>query len=516
MSRLLPAPGLMQKWAPTLLIVACAAVPSAANAAPQAPYCTGEYADDFSVLVPRVREFEQRHPTYTYCIRTSATYECPYYGGDGALHKTRKRVTAHGTAFGYKQQNGDTLMLTNQHVAEWPVVTDEDHTIEDVPVGCKRVSDSLRVVDSEDDAYERDDISLQRAAVDPQLDVAVLRAKAKLPIVPWKIGHSAGLRERNVVDVRGFPLGAFNAINVGKVISALDHDSFKDWDHDDFVVDALLSPGNSGSPVLAISCLTGEFELVGIYHAGYSRGSALNVVVGIDQVRDLMTTLRRTVRKGEGPAPLDSQARSTLAAGARAAIEPFFALGQLPAAVRVRSDGALIFELLDKDFPFDNHAIAVLEDLPPQPGEAFGTVGRVWFGNRQGLKAYLRSELDAEAQGLLLKLVEALRRDSLNTFAWRAAVRRANNSREQYQNMERLERTVRKAASLRKELSQSMSELAERLGPRDGETAARLADALALPDTAVVQATRVPPGPVVPPPPRREALDQPVKTPRRE
>ena len=32
-----------------------------------------------------------------------------------------------------------------------------------------------------------------------------------------------------------------------------DHDDYGEWDHDDFVVDALLSAGNSGSPVLAVS-----------------------------------------------------------------------------------------------------------------------------------------------------------------------------------------------------------------------------------------------------------------------
>lgn len=496
-------------------VVPAVVLPSTAWAGP-APYCTGEYADDFAALAARAREFEQHRTSYTYCVRTTATYECPYYAGDGVLHKIRKKVTAHGTAFAYKQSAGETLLLTNQHVAEWPVVTDDEHTVEDVPAGCRRVADAMRIVDNEDDAYERDDIGLQRVVADPQLDVAVLKTKASLAIVPWKVGHSAGLRERNVVDVRGFPLGAFNATNVGKVISVLDHDDFKDWDHDDFVVDALLSPGNSGSPVLAISCRTGEFELVGIYHAGYMRGSALNVVVGIDQVRDLMTTLHRTTKKGDGAPTLDAQARTALAAGARGSLEPFFAFGQYPAAVRVRSDGALVYEVLDKDFPFDNHAIAVVEDLPPQPGEPFGTLGRVWFGDRQGLKPYARGELDAEARTLVSRLLDALRRDSLATFAWRAADRRANSSREHYQTMERLERAVRKAATSRKELAQSLGDLAERLGPHDGEASARLADALAVPDAAVVQASETvggakvpgqpPAGPVGPAPPRKGGM----------
>src|SRR6266853_1186690 len=114
-----------------------------------------------------------------------------------------------------------------------------------LPTAC----DALRIVDNESDAYERDDIPLSRVVTDPQLDVAVLKARVPLTTLPWQVGRSAALRERNVVDVRGFPLGAFRATNVGKVVSAYDHDDEKDWDHDDFVIDALLSPGNSGSPV---------------------------------------------------------------------------------------------------------------------------------------------------------------------------------------------------------------------------------------------------------------------------
>lgn len=465
-----------------------AAVPAMAVSPAAAPYCAGEYADDRAAMSVRAREFDQTQPRYTYCIRTSAVYECPYYSQDGTLHRTRKKTLAHGTAFGYRQQNGETLLLTNQHVAEWPAVTDDDHEVDDVPKGCKRVADTLRVVDNEDDEYERDDIPLQRVVADPQLDVAVLKARATLPILPWKIGHSAGLRERNVVDVRGFPLGAFKATNTGKVVSAYDHDDSKDWDHDDFVVDALLSPGSSGSPVLAISCRTGELELVGIYHAGYVRGAALNVVVGIDQVRDLMTTFRRTVRRGDGPQALDAAARVTLTTAARAAIEPYFPLGSLTAAVRVRGDGALVYEVLDRDFPFDNHAIAIVEDLPPQPGEPFGTLGRVYLGNRRGLKPFVRGELDAEAQALVQKLVEALRRDSLQTFILHAANHRPAATREHFQLAERLARALRKTASARKELSLAVGDLAERLGPKDGDAVLRLADVLAASSTALVQA----------------------------
>jgi serine protease Do len=199
-------------------------------------------------------------------------------------------------------------------------VTPDARTVDGVPAGCKRVSESLKIVDNENDAYEADDVPLTKVVADPALDAAVLRAKGALPVLPWKIGRSAALHERDAVEVRGFPLGAFHAINVGKVVSAFQHDDEGAWDHDDFVVDALLSNGNSGSPVLAASCKTGELELVGIYHAGYLLGSALNVVVGIDQLRDLMTTLKRTPRShGDGAVALDDAARATLLRCGRAA-----------------------------------------------------------------------------------------------------------------------------------------------------------------------------------------------------
>src|SRR5262249_57215238 len=132
---------------------------------------------------------------------------------------------------------------------------------------------------------------------------------------PWRVGRSAAIATRDVVEVKGFPLGAFQATNVGNVISPYDHDDQGEWNHDDFVIDALLSSGGSGSPVLAVSCKTGEFELVGIFHARYARASALNMVIAIDQVRDLLTTLKRSPRPP--PTELDSTARDRLAVALR-------------------------------------------------------------------------------------------------------------------------------------------------------------------------------------------------------
>ena len=404
---------------------------SAARRAPSAAAnsCPGEYADNLSALAPKVRRMEAQLSSYTFCIRTTATYECPSYGVGGELVHKRTNVVAHGTAFAYRRGGAGTLLLTNQHVSDWPVVTDDEHRAEDVPSGCRRVSEQLNIVENEADSYSRDDIPLGRVVADPRMDIAILTTPNKLPILPWKIGHSARLRDRNIVDVRGFPLGVFKATNVGKVVSAYDHDTYKDWDHDDFVVDALLSPGNSGSPVLAISCKTGEFELVGVYHAGYTRGSALNAVVGIDQLRSFITTLKLPPRRDLN-AQLDVSARARLSAAAQNTLQPFFPLGSLTASVRAREDGVFFFEVLNKSFPLRTFPLLVLEDLPTQNDDEFGALGRVWFGGRQGLKQYDTAALEVPTRPQLLKLLDALRRAGLASFALRDADLDADQNRE--------------------------------------------------------------------------------------
>jgi S1-C subfamily serine protease len=466
------------------LLALAALVPAAAHADPPRPRpacTTGEYADDLSVLVPRAREFE-RQP-YSYAVRNTATYECLSYSGDGNLKRSRKRAVMHGTAFAYKQVNGETLLLTNQHIAEWPAVTDEERTVDGVPPGCKKLADQLRIVDGESDAYERDDIPLSRVVADAQLDVAILKSHTLLNVLPWKVGRSAGLRERNVVEVRGFPLGAFQATNVGKVTSAYDRDTYHEWDHEDFVVDALLSSGNSGSPVLAVSCRTGEFELVGVYHAGYSEGSAMNVVVGIDQVRDMMTTLKRSPRgHADGTMALAARDRAKLQSATLGPADSFFPFGPLTAVVQRRSDGALLFQVMSREFPLKAHPLLVLEDLPPQPAaeDSFGDLGRAWFGNPAGLKSLARSELDADTQALLKRILDGLRRDAVQTFALRAAAATAS-SRERFDQMSRSERALKRQVASRRDQAQSLSELAERLSPHGNETPVGVADAFAVP-----------------------------------
>jgi serine protease Do len=435
------------------------------GAAADTPYCGGMYAEDMSARSPHAREIEQQAATYSFAVRTSATYECVSYGSDGELHKRPVTTTAYGTAFGYRRDGNDTLLVTNQHVADWPAVTDADHAVDGVPLGCKRIADALAIVDDDHDDYAADDIPLARVVIDPQLDVAILRAHAQLGILPWRIGKSAGLAARDAVEVKGFPLGEFRATNVGKVISAYDHDDQGEWNHDDFVVDALLTSGGSGSPVFAVSCATGEPELVGIFHAHYSGASALNVVVAIDQVRELMTTLKRSPRPDPAGEP-DAAARARLVDAIRTTQgAPFFAVGALTASAHVRADGALVFELYPADFPRTATPVLAIEDLaaPADSPKAFGRLGAVYFGSSGGLSVYVAADGDAESQAALARALELLRSDALAAFDARAVAAQAGSSRDAFEHAARTRRALAHMLDGQRDAAQAVADTAGKL-----------------------------------------------------
>jgi serine protease Do len=467
-----------------------------------APFCSGQYADDFSALSAAARDFDQRpEATFSYCTRNAAVYECLSYGSDGAIRRDRRRVVLHGTAFAYRKQGADTLLLTNDHVAAWPAVTDEDHTVDKVPAGCKRISETLTLVDNEHDSYAPDDVAVSRVVTDPALDVAVLKAHGNLQVMPWKIGHSAGIRERNLVEVRGFPLGAFRATNIGKVTSPHDHDDYGDWEHDDFIVDALLSRGNSGSPVLAISCATGEYELVGIYHAGYSEGSALNAVIAIGQVRDLISIVKRSPRDPDrNPVAVDGAARRAIAAQVSGS-DIFFPFGAQTALARATGGGGLLYAVFPKEFPAVGDPTIVIEDLPPSDPSSFGQLGRVWLGSSHGLKHYELSAFDADGQAHVKRALTALEADLAARLSYRQAEASAG-SRQAEGNVRQLGKQIARAAASRGDLLAALGDLAERLAPQAGERAEHLANlervsSEAAPPSALSKPVPVsPPGPV--------------------
>jgi len=425
--------------------------------------CEGEYSDTLQVQSVRTRDLEQgARGQYSYLIRSTAKYECPFFGPDGKLRRRRVQASELGTAFAYEVSGAETYLLTNEHVAVWPEVTDSLHRIEGVADGCKRVEDKLRIVRDERDDFDPGQIALTRVAVDPLLDAAILKAGQRLTVLPYKVGKSAGLRQGNAVAVRGFPLGVMQAVSSGKVVNPYDRDQEQGWDHVDFVVDALLSEGNSGSPVLAASCKSRELELVGVYHAGYKGHSALNVVVGIDQLTDFMRKKRRVPRaiasEGSPGAPglvERGRVKDALAAGTL----PLFEFGGLTVRVEI-NDGVLLYHLYGRQFPLDDRRIVVIEDLLKTG--AFGELGRMWVLGPTGWREWPPAALGTDERDLLARVVDTIRLQVLHTLDYRHALANPGSADERRRGRE-VSRSIARDMPLARDLSTSLLETADRL-----------------------------------------------------
>ena len=425
--------------------------------------CEGEYADTLQVQSIRTRDLEQGpRSQYSYLVRSTAKYECPFFGPDGKLRRRRVQASELGTAFAYEVSGGDTYLLTNEHVAVWPEVTDSLHRIEGVADGCKRVEDKLRIVRDERDDFDPGQIVLARVAVDPLLDAAILKATGqRLTVMPYKIGKSAGLRQGNAVAVRGFPLGVMQAVSGGKVVNPYDRDQEQGWDHVDFVIDALLSEGNSGSPVLAASCKSRELELVGVYHAGYKGHGALNVVVGIDQLAEFMRKKRRIPRAiAEGtPGAPGLVERGRVKDGLTAGTLPMFDFGGLIVRVEV-TDGVFFYHLYGRQFPLDDRRIVVIEDLVK--AATFGEPGRLWVLGPTGWREWPPSALGADERDLLARAVDTIRLQVLHTLDYRHALANPASAEERRRGRE-VSRTLARDVPLARDLANSLLETADRL-----------------------------------------------------
>ena len=62
----------------------------------------------------------------------------PACRADGKLRRAYLRSVVHGTAVAYRIVNAETHLVTNEHVANQPEVTDDEHPVEGVPTGSKK------------------------------------------------------------------------------------------------------------------------------------------------------------------------------------------------------------------------------------------------------------------------------------------------------------------------------------------------------------------------------------------
>ncbi|HEY6475685.1 MAG TPA: serine protease [Polyangia bacterium] len=465
----LPLAGLVPRWMPFLIGglvvigIAFDLLTRSELSATTALMCEGEYADTLQVESARTREIEQGPKSqFSYLVRSSAKYECPFFGPDGKLRRRRVQASELGTAFAYEASGSDTYLLTNEHVAAWPDVTDTFHRIDGVPEGCKRVEDKLRIVRDERDDFEPGQIALLRVAVDPLLDAAILKASQKLTVMPYKIGKSAGLRQGNAVEVRGFPLGVMQAVSGGKVVNPYDRDQEQGWDHVDFVIDALLAEGNSGSPVLAASCKSRDLELVGVYHAGYKGHGALNVVVGIDQLTEFMHKKKRVPRAlteggpGAPGAPDRARVKEALGAGTL----PLFDFGGLVVRAENGDGGTLLYHLYGRQFPLDDRRVAVIEDLPKEG--AFGELGRLWVFGQTGWREWRPSALGADEHDLLARVSESVRLQVLHSIDYRRALNSPGSADERRHGRD-LSRAIAHDVPVARDLAGNLLDTVDRL-----------------------------------------------------
>jgi hypothetical protein len=446
-----------QKTAPPAQKVVPKNPPAAPKLPPTAPVapplCSGDYADALpverasAILTDAVKE------PFVFAIRNIATYEHVYYGHDGKLRRAYLRSVVHGTGFAYRSQpNGETDIVTNEHVASQPDVTDEEHAVDGVPTGSKKVREQLKIVRDENDDYEPGHVALTKLLDDPQADIAVLKSKKPLGVMPFRIGRSAALRPGNLVQVRGFPLGAFSALNTGKVTNPLMIDTDRGWNHTDFVVDALLNAGNSGSPVFAISCRTSELELVGVYHAGYTDAAALNVVVGIDQLRDELETLKVPKRDPAGirseitAADRDKLVRQLFAEPTKSLTFPFAGRSVVATLVDPQT---LRFSILDDDFPLVVQESMALVD---RGQNGFGTLDSVdVLVDGQQVEAPTAA-MDQDVREHFDRLYDALWRQVLGVVDYRARIAPGHLTADAFAEAQGMRSRMRKRAAEQKEI----------------------------------------------------------------
>jgi serine protease Do len=357
-------------------LAALASLPAQGAPGEARPPCTGRYADSLSAMNAPSRERESRPGAdWVYCLRATAVYEHLSYGRGGKVVHEYHTKTRHGTGFAFRQRGAEWLVATNQHVVSFPEVTGDGQDLEGVPPGSRRVRVELRIVTNESEPDSPRQIVLRPVLADDQLDIAVLGSREPLRIIPYRLGRSADLRIGTAVLARGYPLGAFMATNAGRVIGVGQRDLERGWDHEDFAVDALLNLGSSGSPVLAVSCETGEPEVVGIYHAGYRNAQGLNVVIAIDELRGVLEELRPPARAGapREPATDPGEARAALANGP--VLMPF---GRR--AVRVERQGETVrFMVLDATFPLSVRVeLSIVDRGAPAEGRAAELRSALW------------------------------------------------------------------------------------------------------------------------------------------
>lgn len=400
--------------------------------------CSGQYSDFLGTMSLKNRQFENSPAaSYTYRIRNTVTYEHVYYGKNGKVLRNTLKNTYYGTGFAYLKKGGEYYLATNQHIVEMPEVTETASSVEGVPVGARKIKEVLEIVRNRKNSVKKEYIPLKMVVSDESLDIAVLKTRTPLNVMPYSQGDSSAIKSGDIIIAKGYPLGIFSATNTGRVTAINLVDTDGKWNHNDFATDALLNDGNSGSPVLAISCRTGELELVGIYHAEYSDGKGMGLVIGINDLRELLETFKIPQRKTREHMSL----RAVLDI-IRAVPSPvFIPFANQVVRIDIKGDD-LHFAILSDDFPLEaTEQVVIISRALDQ------SVKALLLPNRYGKTEIPWDKLNSIVKDQIQRLNDAIWQQVGTVVEYRQLSQLAGESADARKDMSSLGAKIRRAKS---------------------------------------------------------------------
>lgn len=176
--------------------------------------------------------------------------------------KAQKTVPfALGTGFVIDAKEG--LILTNHHVIQ----------------GAEEVKVQFKEEDSEL-------IPAEVVGRDPELDIALLKVKVKVPLVAIPLGDSDAIDVGEYVLAVGNPLGYGHTVTHG-ILSAKGRRNPEFRMGKYLQTDASINPGNSGGPLINM-----KGEVIGINNAIDARGQAIGFAIPINSVKNVLPQLR--------------------------------------------------------------------------------------------------------------------------------------------------------------------------------------------------------------------------------
>jgi serine protease Do len=195
------------------------------------------------------------------------------FGPDDPLRDFFERFFGGQIPREYKQRNLGTgfiigpngFILTNNHVVEQ--------------------SDEIKVKTADNKEYTAEIIGR-----DPMTDLALIRIKTEVPLLPLVLGNSDRLEVGDWVVAIGNPFGLGNTVTAG-IVSAK-YRRIGAGAYDNFIqTDTPINPGNSGGPLLNTAG-----EVVGINTAIFSQSGGsvgIGFAIPINMVKDLLSQLKK-------------------------------------------------------------------------------------------------------------------------------------------------------------------------------------------------------------------------------